>query len=102
MFGSAHHSHARTRPCWEIAKLVEYGRLTLDRAVLQWLDQALAMPGIEFLDLSPRIVVESTQLPGDFHKDPADQLLVATARVYDCMLMTEDAKILRYPNVRLI
>jgi PIN domain nuclease of toxin-antitoxin system len=84
--------------CWEVAKLVERGRLRLDRPVLQWIGQALAQ-GVELLDLSPRIVVESTQLPGSFHKDPVDQLLVATARIHDCPLMTEDAKILSYAHV---
>jgi PIN domain nuclease of toxin-antitoxin system len=64
--------------CWEVAKLVEYGRLTLPYAVADWLDQALAYPCVRWLDLTPRIIVESTQLPGTFHRDPADQLLVAT------------------------
>jgi PIN domain nuclease of toxin-antitoxin system len=56
--------------CWEVAKLVEYGRLTLPSSVDEWLDEALAYPGINFLELTPRICVESTQLPGDFHRDP--------------------------------
>jgi PIN domain nuclease of toxin-antitoxin system len=50
---------------------------------------------------SPQIVVESTQLPQPFHRDPADQLLVATARVLQCSIMTEDNKIESYPHVRL-
>ena len=57
------------------------------------LDQALAYPGIRLLELTPRIIVESTQLPGTFHRDPADQLIVATARVYTCPLVTVDRKI---------
>jgi PIN domain nuclease of toxin-antitoxin system len=65
--------------CWEVAKLVEYGRLKLDRSVGLWIETALAEPGVSFLHLHPRIVVESTQLPQPFHRDPADQLLVATA-----------------------
>ena len=43
--------------------------------VTEWLDQALAYPGIRLLELTPRIIVESTQLPGTFHRDPADQLI---------------------------
>jgi PIN domain nuclease of toxin-antitoxin system len=85
--------------CWEVAKLVESRRLTLPCPVLEWFDQALAYPGIRLLDLTPRIIVESTQLPGTFHRDPADQLIVATARVYDCSLVTVDTKILGYPHV---
>jgi len=88
--------------CWEVAKLVELNRLKLSCSVGDWLDQALGYPGIRLLDLTPRIVVESTQLPGTFHRDPADQMIVATARVHNCPLMTGDAKILAYPHVNLV
>jgi len=87
--------------CWEVAKLVEYKRLTLPIPVAEWLDQALAYPGLQLLELTPRIIVESTQLPGAFHRDPADQLIVATARLYDCPLVTLDDKIRAYPHVQL-
>jgi PIN domain nuclease of toxin-antitoxin system len=87
--------------CWEVAKLVEYGRLKLDRAVGLWIASALAEPGVSLVPLHPRIVVESTQLPQPFHRDPADQLLVATARVLQCPIMTEDSKIAAYPHIRL-
>ena len=82
-----------------MAKLVEYGRLTLPCPVAEWLDQALAYPGIRLLELTPQIIVESTQLPGTFHRDLADQLIVATARVYTRSLVTVDRKILVYPHV---
>lgn len=88
--------------CWEVAKLVEYGRLTLPLTVGDWMRQALAYPGIRLLPLSPEIAVESTQLPGVFHKDPADQMIVATARIYNCPLLTADGKILAYPHVSLL
>lgn len=88
--------------CWEVAKLVEYHRLILSCPVAEWFDQALAYPGMQLLPLTPRIAVESTQLPGSFHRDPADQIIVATARVYDCPLLTADDKILRYPHVKLL
>ena len=87
--------------CWEIAKLVEYGRLKLDREVGIWMESALEAPGVSLLHLSSQIVVESTQLPQPFHRDPADQLLVTTARVLQCPIMTEDSKIAAYPHVRL-
>jgi PIN domain nuclease of toxin-antitoxin system len=87
--------------CWEVAKLVQRARLTLNRPVAPWIEDALAQPGVELLPLSQRIVVESTQLPEPFHRDPADQLLVATARVLECALMTEDAKLASYPHIRL-
>ena len=87
--------------CWEVAKLVEYNRLTLPVPAGEWLDQALAYPGMRLLDLTPRFAVESTQLPGAFHRDPADQMIVATARVYDCPLVTLDRKIRSYQHVQL-
>lgn len=87
--------------CWEVAKLVERGRLILPCPVGEWLDQALTYPGMCLLELTPRICVESTQLPGDFHRDPADQIIVATARVYDCPLVTMDSKIQSYPHVQM-
>ena len=87
--------------CWEVAKLVEYGRLNLPIPVRQWLDQALAYPGMRLLELTSGIAVESTQLPGTFHRDPADQIIVATARVYACPLVTIDGKILAYQHVQV-
>lgn len=86
--------------CWEVAKLVEYNRLKLAYPVEQWINSALNYPNVVLLDLTPKIVVESTQLPGEFHKDPADQLIVATARIYDMLLLTVDGKISNYPNVK--
>lgn len=87
--------------CWEVAKLVERGRLALPCPVFDWLQQALSYPGVRLIELSPRICVESTQLPGAFHRDPADQIIVATARVFDAPLVTVDGRILEYPHVKL-
>lgn len=86
--------------CWEVAKLVEYGRLTLSDPVEKWMEEALSYPGIQHLPLTPEIAIESTQLPQPFHKDPADQIIVATARIYDCPLVTVDTKIRAYPYVK--
>ena len=88
--------------CWEIAKLVEYGRLKLPCPLEEWFEQALSYPGIHLLPLTPQIAIESTRLPGEFHRDPADQIIVATARVYNCPLVTSDERILNYPHVRTI
>ena len=85
--------------CWEVAKLVELGRLQLNQPVSQWITQALAYPSVQLLDLTVQIAVESTQLPGTFHRDPADQMIVATARTYNLALLTADDKILSYPHV---
>lgn len=88
--------------CWEVAKLVENGRLSFPQDVADWLDIGLAYPGVRLVELTPRISVESTRLPQPFHKDPADQILVATARVLDCPLATADDKILKYVHVRTL
>lgn len=88
--------------CWEVAKLVELGRIELPDPVEVWMRRALAYPGIQLLDLTPAIAIESTQLPGSFHRDPADQIIVATARVLDCPLATVDTRILDYLHVKLL
>ena len=88
--------------CWEVAKLVEYSRLVIPVTVSEWMDKALSYPGIDLIELSPRIATESTQLPGTFHKDPADQNIVATSRILDCPLVTLDGRIRGYEGVRLL
>ena len=88
--------------CWEVAKLVEKGRLVLPCRIDVWLGQALAYPGIQLLPLTPQIAVESTQLPQPFHRDPADQIIVATSRLYHYALMTVDTTIREYPHVQLL
>ncbi len=88
--------------CWEVAKLVEYGRLKLACSVEEWMDGALALPGLQLIELAPRIAISSTKLPGDFHRDPADQVIVATARECNCELLTVDEKILTYAHVKTL
>lgn len=88
--------------CWEVAKLVENGKLQLAITVADWLNQALAYPGVQLLELTLPIVIDSTQLPGTFHRDPADQIIVATARVYNMALLTVDTKIISYPHVQIL
>ncbi len=86
--------------CWELAKLYQYQRINLPCELSEWLDLALNYPGLRLLPLTPAIAMESTLLPGIFHRDPADQIIVATARIHDCPLVTQDAKILAYPHVK--
>lgn len=87
--------------CWEVAKLVENNRLVLPLPIDEWLSMALVYPGIRLLDLTIPIIVQSTQLIG-FHRDPADQIIVATAKVLNCSLLTVDHKILAYPHVKYV
>jgi len=81
---------------WEIALLTERGRLRLDRDVAEWIDAVLELPGFRLLPIEPAIAVGSVRLPGAFTSDPADRLIVATARHHGTRLLTADRAILDY------
>jgi PIN domain nuclease of toxin-antitoxin system len=87
--------------CWEVANLVQKNRLTLEYPVLEWINLALNYPGINLLNLTPAIVVDAHELPGAFHRDPVDRLIVATARFGKLDLMSMDTKILEYSHVKI-
>lgn len=80
----------------EIARLVALGQFELPTSVDEFVATGTANDGFQLLDLSPRILIESTRLPGKIHRDPADRLLIATAREHGLTLMTRDKDILRY------
>jgi len=61
-----------------------------------WVQNAITAPGLNTVDLFPEISIDSTHLPGTFHGDPADRIIVATARYLRCPLLTADSKILEY------
>lgn len=88
--------------CWEIAKLVQGGRLDLQRPVQDWFTLALDYPGVQLLSLTPQIALLSTQLQGGFRSDPADELIIATALAFNCPLLTKDQKIRNYAYVQTI
>jgi PIN domain nuclease of toxin-antitoxin system len=81
---------------WEIALLASRGRIVLGKSIALWLEEAMADPGPAIDPLSPQIAIESHALPNGFHRDPADQLIVATARITNATLMTRDRRILDY------
>jgi PIN domain nuclease of toxin-antitoxin system len=85
---------------WEISNKIEKKQLVLDRPLDQWFDAALAMPGLHTYELTRPVLVEGCQLPRPFHGDPADQMIVATARCHNATLITKDEKVRRYPHVR--
>jgi PIN domain nuclease of toxin-antitoxin system len=87
--------------CWELAKLAERKRIGFSIPVLDWMKRSLNEFEIGIADLSPEIAVESTQLRG-FHKDPADQIIVATSRILGIPLLTSDRRVLDFPNVETI
>ena len=81
---------------WEIAMLSEKGRIALGDDVGRWTSRVLALPGLVLAPLEPSIAIGSVRLPGDFHADPADRMIVATARFHQVPLMTADQAILDY------
>jgi PIN domain nuclease of toxin-antitoxin system len=81
---------------WEVAMLEAKGRISLSRPVDDWVRSALRAPGSRLLPLSPEIAIESTRLPGSAHGDPADRILIASARVTGGQLATRDRVILDY------
>ena len=81
---------------WEVAMLEKRGRITLSRAIDEWIRAALTAPGLRLVDLSPEIALDSARLPGEPHGDPADRIIVATTRVLGATLITRDKQILRY------
>jgi PIN domain nuclease of toxin-antitoxin system len=81
---------------WEIALLAARSRILLGKSTASWFEEALADPGPTIEALTVPIAVESYALPGAFHGDPADRLIVATARVTGAALMTRDRRILAY------
>ena len=81
---------------WEIALLVEKGRLGLNRDAGGWIEEALSHPRIRLLPIEPKIAIESVRLPGKFHLDPADRFIIATARHWDAPLLTADSAMVSY------
>jgi PIN domain nuclease of toxin-antitoxin system len=79
---------------WEIAKLVERGRLDLTQSVDESLELLETSALVTILPLTARVAVESTRLGGRFHADPIDQLIVATARCHGLTLLTVDERII--------
>lgn len=81
---------------WEIAMLSEKERIVLSVTLSEWIDKALSIEGINIIDLSANILIESCQLPHYPHKDPADRMIIAAARHLSIALMTFDNKIIDY------
>jgi PIN domain nuclease of toxin-antitoxin system len=78
---------------WEIANLVALGRLELRLPLRDWLEKATAPPLVRRIGISPAVAAEVAALPGSFHRDPADRILVASARILGATLVTQDRRI---------
>jgi PIN domain nuclease of toxin-antitoxin system len=81
---------------WEIGLLTARQRLGLGQDIRAWTEEVLALPGIVYEPLTPDVAINCHRLPGNFHKDPADRVLVATARLHGIPLVTADGQILDY------
>ncbi len=87
---------------WEVVMLVHKGRLDLHVSLEDWFEDALSRQEIGIISLDIPICIESYALPGDLHGDPMDRMIVATARVNKCPLVTADGKIRSYPHIETI
>jgi PIN domain nuclease of toxin-antitoxin system len=85
---------------WEFSKLLEKGRIGISYNPEDWIDIALEMPKLRFVHLTPMIAYRSTVLPKPFHDDPADQIIVATAREENATILTKDKRIRDYQYVQ--
>ena len=81
---------------WELAMLERAGKIELQGGVERWTTEALSKPGISLLPFSPEIAIESVHLSEPMHKDPADRILVASARVEGLTLVTSDKAVLNF------
>ena len=86
----------------EISRLIFLEKITLKIELKTWLNRARIGLKAMLRPIDHEAAVESYQLPGSFHKDPADRILVATARLDECHLLTADNLILKYPHVKTL
>ena len=87
---------------WEVCKLVEKDRIRLFEDLESWIESALDTPGLRVVPLDSKVFYRSTTLPQPFHSDPADQMIVATARLRDATIITKDKLLLNYPHVKSV
>ncbi len=87
---------------WEIAMLLDRGRLALTMDIDEWLATVSSIEHLSFVPIDVSLGVQSVRLPGEFHPDPADRIIVALARHHSVPLVTADRKILDYKHVKTI
>ncbi len=87
---------------WEFCKLLEKERIGISCNPEEWLSEAMRMPKLRLAPLTPSIAYRSTILPRPFHDDPADQIIVATAREENATIISKDQLIRDYPHARSV
>ena len=87
---------------WEIAMLVARGRLSFAIDFPSWLNEATSVSGTKFHPVDNSVAYQAVNLPGNFHADPADRMIVATALALDAALISGDQKIQDYSYVKVV
>jgi PIN domain nuclease of toxin-antitoxin system len=87
---------------WEIAMLIAKDRLVLTMDLDDWLATVDSIEGVMIVALSTEVAVQSVRLPGSFHADPADRIIVALARYFSVPLITADSRIQTYQHVKTV
>lgn len=95
-------AHLAAISLWEIGMLDKKQRIILEMPALEWINKSIEITHVRVQPITPAIAIESCQLPGKFHEDPADRLIVATARVQALTLITRDKQILAYSKLKYI
>jgi PIN domain nuclease of toxin-antitoxin system len=85
--------------CAEIACGVERSRISLDRHWKSWFRHFIALNGWQIADIDLKIMEEAYSLPDYTGRDPADRIIIATARIFQCPIITADRRILDYAHV---
>ncbi len=95
-----HENHICTISTLELARLAASGDITMSMAVQEWVERAVSALQAKTLGVSHQVAVDAYALPGSFHKDPADRVLVAAARCHDLTVLTADGRMRAYNGVR--
>ena len=95
-------AHLAAISLWEIGMLDKKQRIILEMPALEWINKSIDITHVRVLPITPSIAIESSHLPGKFHDDPADRLIVATARIEALTLVTRDKQILAYSEHKYI
>ena len=99
MLARDHDNTVCTISTLEIARLLAVGAISLSIPLGTWIAESLRNLDATSLTVTHKITTEAYTLPSAFHKDPADRILVAAARIHQLILLTADERILQYPHV---
>ena len=100
LIGTAHDTVVCPVSTLEISRLVAAGYIQLSMPLAEWVVRSMAELGAETVSITHEVALEAYELPGRFHQDPADRILVAAARRNGLTLVTGDDRILSYAHVR--